>query len=79
MFLNFIAANGKVINLNAVAVIENVGTDEAPIAKVHMFQGDVFDFEGEDAAEIFERMDVIIQVNEAAMVQAAAVSQGVQT
>lgn len=76
MFLNFIAINGQVLNLNAVVLIEDETEDAAegetatPIAVVHTLQGDEYRFEGEDATALFDRMELIVQVNDAALANA---------
>jgi len=75
MFLNFIAVDGKVINLNAVAIVEDQSTETAPAAVITTIFGDEITLEGEDATRLFDQMDIIVQVNDAAIAQAAAVSQ----
>lgn len=79
MYLNFIAINGQVLNLNTVVLIEDVSEKETePIAEVNTLQGDVYTFKGDDATALFERMDLIVQVNDAALAQAIAATTGAQ-
>ena len=81
MTLTFIAVDGKVINLNHVAIIEDQGTETEPTAVVTMAYGDEIVLEGEDATRLFNQMDIIVQVNEAAVahcIAQAAASQGAQ-
>ena len=80
MYLNFIAINGQVLNLNAVVLIEDVSEDGGPpIAQVSTIQGDDYTFEGDDATALFARMDLIVQVNDAALAQAMAATKGAQS
>lgn len=80
MYLNFIAINGQVLNLNAVVLVEDVSENESePIAEVNTLQGDVYTFKGDDATALFERMDMIVQVNDAALAQAIAATTGAQS
>lgn len=76
MFLNFIAINGQVLNLNSVVLVEDTGTDEKAEAVVTTLQGIEFTFEGDDALALFERMDLIVKVNDIALAQVAG-TQGV--
>lgn len=76
MFLNFIAINGQVLNLNAVVLVEDTGTDDKAEAVVTTLQGIDFTFEGDDALALFERMDLIVKVNDIALAQVAASPQG---
>ena len=76
MFLNFIAINGQVLNLNAVVLVEDTGTDDKAEAVVTTLQGIEFTFEGDDALALFERMDLIVKVNDIALAQVAASPQG---
>lgn len=78
MFLNFIALDGKVLNLNSIVFVEDQSTDDKPIALVNTLLGYEFEFTGEDATRLFDQMDIIVQVNDAAIAQAAAASQGAQ-
>lgn len=73
MFLNFIALDGKVLNLNSVSIIEQSDNGDAVVTTN---DGIELTFEGDDAAALFTRMDLICQVNDAAIAQAAAASQG---
>ena len=80
MYLNFIAINGQVLNLNTIALIEDVSENESePIAEVNTLQGDVYTFKGDDATALFKRMDLIVQVNDAALAQAIAATTGARS
>ena len=78
MFLNFIAVNEKILNLNAVALIEDQSTDTEPIALVRMIDGDDFTFEGPDAQALFDRSELIIAATEQVLfqMQNAGIPQG---
>lgn len=69
MFLNFIAVNEKVLNLNSIALIENHSEGDKVTAVLTTTDGVELTFEGTDADALFDRLDLIVQANDLALAQ----------
>ncbi len=70
MFLQFIGVNEKIVNVNAIFLIEDASTEnEGSIAKVITIAGEEFEFTGTDADAIFERADLMIKATNHAITQ----------
>lgn len=81
MFLNFIGVNEKIVNLNAIALIEDESTDTEPVAVLTTIDGIEIRLTGPDADAIFARAELIIQATDHAISQFSQIgnptSQGV--
>lgn len=65
MFINFIGTDGIVLNLNAIALIEDVSeTDDETKIHVVTIAGAEIDFEGDDALAILERCEFLLQATD---------------
>lgn len=79
MFLNFIAVNEKVLNLNSITLIEDQSDEHTTRAVLTTIAGDEITLEGSDAEALFARAELIVQANDVALAQimnAAAQPQG---
>lgn len=70
MFINFIGVNGLVLNLNAIALIEDISDDDTPKIQITTITGDALDFDGEDAIAILERCEFLLQITDNLTAQA---------
>lgn len=85
MFLNFIAINDKMLNLNSVALVEDQTPTDADgnptrdaVAVITTLYDAEITLEGEDATALFDRLELIAHVNDMAVAQASNVAQGGQ-
>lgn len=69
MFLQFIGVNEKIVNLSAVALIEDLTTEVESVAQVTTITGDELTFVGSDADAIFQRAELMMQATDAAINQ----------
>lgn len=69
MFLNFIGVNEKIVNLNAIALIEDESTDTESIAVLTTIDGIEIRLTAADADAIFARAELIIQATDHAVTQ----------
>lgn len=71
MFINFIGVNGIVLNLNAIALIEDISeNDDETKIQITTTDGAQIDFDGEDAAAILERCEFLLQITDNLTLQA---------
>ncbi len=65
MFINFIGVDGFILNLNAIALIQDVSENDDE-TKLHVVTvaGAEIDFEGDDAVAILERCEFLLQVTD---------------
>lgn len=78
MFINFIAINDKVLNLNAVALIEDVSTDDALSVLVTTTAGDELTFDDDDAHVILDRCEFLIGITDNLTAQANNAAAAIQ-
>ena len=71
MFLNFIGVNEKIVNLNAIALIEDESTEASSVAVLTTLDGIEIKLEGEDADAVFDRAQLMIEATNKAMEQFA--------
>ena len=64
MFLNFIGINEKILNLSAIALIEDKSEDGKPIALVTTTDGAEIEFVEDDADILFQRAELIMQATD---------------
>lgn len=69
MFLNFIGVNEKIINLNAIALIEDLSTETQPKAVLTTIDGIEIEIDGDDAEALFARTDLLLQATDHAINQ----------
>lgn len=80
MFLNFIAADGRVINLAMVVMIEDQSEvndkDEITrsVALIQTIGGDEITLYDDEAETVLNRVNEIVEVNEAALTQLQALA-----
>ena len=71
MFLNFIDCDGTIVNLNSIICVEDqTETEDNPIALITTLLGAEITLEGEAARRLYDQLEVILQVNQAAVGQA---------
>jgi hypothetical protein len=64
MFLNFIGINEKILNLSAVALIEDKSEDGRSVAVVTTTDGTEIEFVEDDADILFERAELIMKATD---------------
>ena len=64
MFLNFIGINEKILNLNAVALIEDKSEDGRSVALVTTTDGLEIEFTDDDADILFQRAELVMQATD---------------
>jgi len=76
MNINFIGINDKIINLDAIALIEDV-SDDKPKALLTTNVGAEFELVGEDAEALFARAEIMMNATDVILAKMQAV-EGVQ-
>lgn len=64
MFINFIGVNEKIINLNAVALIEDRSEEDKSIAVVTTIDGIEIELTDEDADILFQRAELLLSATD---------------
>lgn len=64
MFVTFIGVNGKIINLNALSLIEDESTATESRAKLTTIDGLEIELVGEDADALFARLELLLDATD---------------
>ncbi len=78
MNINFIGINDKIINLDAIALIEDV-SDDKPKALLTTNVGAEFELVGEDAEALFARAEIMMNATDVILAKMQAVEGVPQT
>jgi hypothetical protein len=72
MYVTFIGVNGRIINLNALALIEDESTEIESRAKLTTIDGLEIELIGEDADAVFARVQLILDATDRTIERLAA-------
>jgi hypothetical protein len=64
MFVTFIGVNGRIINLNALSLIEDESTATESRAKLTTIDGLEIELTGEDAEALFARVQLLLDATD---------------
>jgi hypothetical protein len=75
MFLNFVGVNEKIVNLNAIALIEDESTETESVAVLTTLDGIEIKLDGPDAEAVFARAQLMIEATNKAMEQFSQINE----
>ena len=75
MFLNFVGVNEKIVNLNAIALIEDESTETESVAVLTTLDGIEIKLDGSDAEAVFARAQLMIEATNKAMEQFSQINE----
>jgi hypothetical protein len=76
MFITFIGINGRIINLNALSLIEDESTPAESRAKLTTIDGLEIELTGEDADALFARVQLLLDATDRTIERVIAAEPG---